>query len=139
MYHLFGLKLVRFLPPNTDKHPQMGLVFTFWAIALLHLTEIAFGALVLWLLQGIPGTGELGLTFGSRVIDYLYLAGTCFATLGYAQIEAVGPIRLFIMFLALSGFMVITWSATFIFEIWGKTYGNEDKGDQADEYDKKAE
>jgi hypothetical protein len=36
--------------------------------------------------------------------------------------DANGPIRLMVMMLSLSGFMLITWSATFIYTIWGETF-----------------
>lgn len=50
----------------------------------------------------------------------IYFSGINFTTLGYTQIEAMGPIRLINMMQSLGGFMILTWSATFIYSVWKK-------------------
>ena len=122
LLHMAGLELIRNLKPQQDTHRHMGLLFTFWGLALLHLVEIAIGAGLLALLLSYPGHGSLSSGFGSTAADYIYFAGVSFSTLGYTQLEAHGAIRLLVMMLALSGFMLITWSATFIYTIWGETF-----------------
>lgn len=97
-------------------------MFTFWGLALLHLLEIAIAAGVLAFLLSMPANGTLTEGYGSSFADYLYFAGVSFATLGYTQLEAHGAIRLLVMTLSLSGFMLITWSATFIYTIWGESF-----------------
>lgn len=120
--HVGGLGAIRRLKPSQEDHRYLGLLATFWGLALLHLLEIAIGALVLALVLSGEGTGSLSEGFGSTAADFLYLAGTSFGTLGYTQLDATGPIRLLIMVLSLSGFMLITWSATFIYTIWGESF-----------------
>lgn len=120
--HLLGLRVIGWVRPNNDHHPGWGIILTFWGLGLLHLVEILAGAVTFWLLLLIPGTGGLGGTLGTSPADYLYISGICYSTLGYAQIEADGPIRLLTMFLSLGGFMLITWSATFIYRLWGRNY-----------------
>lgn len=120
--HLAGLELIRRTKPQHGKHRHLGVLFTFWGLALLHLVEIAVAAMMLALLLSSPGNGSLSEGFGSSAADYLYFAGVSFATLGYTQLEAHGPIRLLVMTLSLSGFMLITWSATFIYTIWGESF-----------------
>lgn len=120
--HFVGLELLRRAKPQHDKHRYLGVLTTFWGLALLHLVEIALAALVLAFLLASEGYGSLSHGFGSTAADYLYFAGVSFATLGYTQLEAHGSIRLFVMTLSLSGFMLITWSATFIYTIWGESF-----------------
>lgn len=120
--HMSGLELIRRAKPRQDNHRYLGLLFTFWGLAVLHLLEIAIAAGVLALLLSAPGNGTLSEGFGSSVADYLYFAGVSFSTLGYTQLEAHGAIRLLVMTLSLSGFMLITWSATFIYTIWGESF-----------------
>lgn len=122
--HLGGLRLIGWCQPRR-RHPYLRVLVTFWALALLHLVEIAIGALALWLLVAVPGTGAFGPAFGGAAADYLYVAGISFVTLGYAQVEAQGAIRLLVMLLSLGGFMVLTWSATFIYTIWGENFRDE--------------
>lgn len=120
--HLAGLELIRRLKPRQDRHRRLGLLFTFWGLAMLHMLEIAVAAVALAFLLSQPGYGSLSEGFGSTAADYLYFAGVSFATLGYTQLEAHGAIRLLVMMLSLSGFMLITWSATFIYTIWGESF-----------------
>ncbi len=120
--HLGGLELIRRSKPRQEKHRYFGLLFTFWGLAMLHMLEIAIAAGVLALLLSATGYGTLSEGFGSTAADYLYFAGVSFSTLGYTQLEAHGAIRLLIMLLSLSGFMLITWSATFIYTIWGESF-----------------
>ena len=120
--HMAGLEVIRRLKPSQERHRYLGLLSTFWGLALLHLIEIVIGAAVLALLLAQPGNGALTEGFGSTAADFIYFAGVSFATLGYTQLEAHGPIRLLVMTLSLSGFMLITWSATFIYTIWGESF-----------------
>lgn len=120
--HLGGLELIRRAKPKQDQHRHLGLLFTFWGLALLHLLEIAIGAFALYAVLEQPGTGSLSDGFGSAAVDYIYFAGVSFGTLGYTQLEAHGPVRLLVMMLSLSGFMLITWSASFIYTIWGESF-----------------
>lgn len=122
LFHVGGLEVIRRTKPNQKRHRYLGLLSTFWGLALLHLAEIGFAAVVLSVLLSHPDYGTLSNGPGSSAADYLYFAGVSYATLGYTQLEAEGAIRLFVMLLSLSGFMLITWSATFIYAIWGESF-----------------
>lgn len=122
LLHVAGLELIRRAKPKQEKHRYLGLLFTFWGLALLHLLEIAGAATLFAVLLSNPANGTLTQSLGSSAADYLYFAGVSFATLGYTQLEAQGAIRLLVMTVSLSGFMLITWSATFIYTIWGESF-----------------
>jgi hypothetical protein len=122
LVHLLGLELIRKTRPRQEKYRFLGLLFTFWGLAVLHMAEISLAAFVLAQLLSVPGLGSLSEGFGSSAADHLHFAGVSFATLGYTQLEAHGAIRLLVMMLSLSGFMLITWSATFIYTIWGENF-----------------
>lgn len=121
-FHMGGLRVIGWGKRERHRHPHLSVVVTFWSLGLLHLVEIAIGALALWLLLLIPEAGSLGPTFEGASTDYLYLAGISFVTLGFAQVEVQGPIRMVVMLFSLAGFMLITWSATFIYTIWGERF-----------------
>lgn len=120
--HLTGLEIIRKSRPGARLHAVLGLLVTFWGLAVLHLLEITIAAALLAHLLEDPNNGALTGGSGSAAADHLYIAGVSFATLGFAQIEAYGPIRLLVMLISLSGFMLITWSAAFIFAIWGENF-----------------
>ena len=121
-FHMGGLRAIGWSKPERRRHPHLSVIVTFWSLGLLHLAEIAIGGVVLWLLLLMPGAGSLGPTFDGAPADYLYVAGISFVTLGFAEVEAQGPIRMVVMLLSLAGFMLITWSATFIYTIWGESF-----------------
>ncbi len=127
--HLAGLELIRRFKPDQDKHRHLGLLTTFWGLVLLHLFEIAVAAGVLALVLSNDANGALSHGFGSDAADYLYFAGVSFGTLGYTQLKAYGAVRLLVMLLSLSGFMLITWSATFIYTIWGESFRDSSSGE----------
>ena len=52
----------------------------------------------------------------------LYFSGVTYATLGYTQQVAQGPIQLLAMMQSLGGFMLITWSAAFVYSIWDEQF-----------------
>lgn len=122
LFHLGGLIVLRKLKPKHGQRPYAGTLIAFWGLLTLHAMEIGLGAYIYAWLTANPGFGTLGGDFGGTTADYLYFSGITFTTLGYAQAEAEGPIRLFVMLQALGGFMLITWSATFLYTIWGESF-----------------
>lgn len=122
VFHLMGLRCIRWLKPPHDNNPHWGVLVTFWCLLLLHLVEIAGAAAMLAWMDTWEGYGAMGTDTVETAGDYLYVAGISYTTLGYTELEADGPIRMLTMFLALGGFMLITWSATFIFTIWGEGF-----------------
>lgn len=61
--------------------------------------------------------GDLGGAYDGSWGGLIYFSGINFATLGYTQIETSGPIRMVNMMQSLGGFMVLTWSATFLYSV----------------------
>ncbi|EPX82140.1 hypothetical protein Salmuc_02509 [Salipiger mucosus DSM 16094] len=45
-----------------------------------------------------------------------------FTTLGYTQIELAGDIRIVTMLQSLGGFMILTWSATYLFTVCQRSW-----------------
>jgi hypothetical protein len=79
-----------------------------------------YGAAIHWLDLGTVSGG-----YGDSTGGLLYLSGVTYATLGFTQQVVEGPLRLMTMVNALTGFMLITWSATYVYSIWGQYYRDE--------------
>ena len=115
--HHYGLLAVRALKPGADDRPQAAIMVTFLGLLALHTLEIlafavAYRALLVW------GTlGHFGGSYEESWGGLIYFSGINFATLGYTQIETAGPIRMINMMQSLGGFMVLTWSATFLYSV----------------------
>ena len=115
--HQFGLRGVRALKPNPNEAPQRAIAIAFLGLLALHMLEIvAFAAIY----RGLLHWGALGSIGTGQEMDWgqlVYFSGMNFATLGYTQIETSGPIRLVSMMQSLGEFMVLTWSATFLYTV----------------------
>lgn len=93
----------------------------------IRLAVAVFGILVahtieVWLFAGAyhfmhhnPGWGELSGNFSGQFIDAIYFSYTTFTTLGYGDIEPLGVVRYLTGLEALTGLVLITWSASFLF------------------------
>lgn len=84
-------------------------------LLLAHVAEIWLFAAALWLLLREPGTGAL---IGFETLDFLdmvYMSAVTYTTLGYGDVVPRGDIRFLLGTEALTGFMLITWSASLTF------------------------
>ncbi len=120
--HHYGLLAVRAIKPNPDAKPQAAIIGAFLGVLALHTLEIlAFAAVYRALLNwGI--LGSFGGGFDADWDGLIYFSGINFATLGYTQIETSGPIRMVNMMQSLGGFMVLTWSATYLYSVCERSW-----------------
>lgn len=125
-WHFAWIRLIHRLGAAGRDRNALAVLFTFWGLFFLHLSEVVLGALVIAFALSFPEVGSLQKDYGSTPADLLYLSGVNFSTLGYTEIVASGPVRLLIMLQALSGFMLITWSATLVYSVWGSRYRDAD-------------
>jgi len=59
--------------------------------------------------------GSIQGNFNGSLLDSLYFSFTNFSTLGFGDIEPFGAIRFLVGMEALVGFVLITWTASFLF------------------------
>ena len=99
-------------------HRSWLVLVTFLGLALLHMIEVAALGALIARLEALFWSGGIGPEIAGGE-DYLFLALLAFSTVGYGfEAAAVeGPIRIVIGAIALGGFMVITWSATFLYDV----------------------
>ena len=96
-------------------HPRAKVLYGIGAVMLLHLLQICIFGGVLWLLLQWPACGTLAGEHAIDVFDYLYFSATCFTTVGFGEIWPAGAVRLLAGTEALSGLVLITWSASFTY------------------------
>ena len=116
--HHFGILFVHRFMPRTGRRAHRAILTAFLGLLVLHTLEILgwAGAYAVLLDQG--WFGSLGGSFEGTFNDLIYFSGMNFVTLGFTQLTTEGPIRLVSMMQSLGGFMVLTWSATFIYSVW---------------------
>lgn len=115
--HHYGLLGVRAMKPRSNDRPQAAILVAFLGLLALHTLEVLAFAIVYRMLLGWGGLGDFGDSYDLSWNGLIYFSGINFATLGYTQIEASGPIRMVNMMQSLGGFMVLTWSATFLYSV----------------------
>lgn len=115
--HHLGLRGVRAMKIDLVGGPQAVIVVTFLGLLALHTFEILAFAVIYRILLDWGELGDFGASFDATWNGLIYFSGINFATLGYTQIETDGPIRIINMMQSLGGFMVLTWSATFLYSV----------------------
>ncbi|ANK80531.1 MAG: hypothetical protein TEF_06760 [Rhizobiales bacterium NRL2] len=115
--HNYGLLLIRWITPGVDSRPQAAIIGVFTGLLALHSAEILAFAGAYHLLLQMDWIGSLAANPGETWRGLIYFSGINFVTLGYTQIDAYGPIRMVAMMQSLGGFMLLTWSATFLYTV----------------------
>jgi hypothetical protein len=106
---------IRVLPAIASKRRQL-LIVLILVIMLTHAIEIwIFGLTYMLLLKwSLFGSIE-GAVAITSVIDYVYYSAMVYTTVGFGDLFPSGPIRLMTGMEALTGLVMITWSASFTF------------------------
>jgi hypothetical protein len=86
-----------------------------FSILLTHVAEIwIFGGAYFYLVSS-DGHGSLLANHSIGLFDSIYYSAVCFTTLGLGDVVPVGPVRFMTGTEALTGFVLIAWSASFTF------------------------
>lgn len=80
-----------------------------------HAAEVWIFATAFYFMHHAAGWGELVGNFDGSLMSSVYFSFTTYTTLGYGDIAALGPLRYLTGIEALTGFLLITWSASFLF------------------------
>ena len=96
-------------------HGHIRLAVAVFGILVAHTIEVWLFAGAYHFMHHNPGWGELSGNFSGQFIDAIYFSYTTFTTLGYGDIEPLGVVRYLTGLEALTGLVLITWSASFLF------------------------
>jgi hypothetical protein len=97
--------------PEQERGAMLRIIF---ALLGLHIVEVWCYGIAYWLLLLIPGTGSINGEHGmDHVFDAIYLSATVYTTLGLGDLTPIGAVRLLSGLESLTGFLLITWSASF--------------------------
>jgi hypothetical protein len=110
--------------PQLKIKPRFSIVVGVFGALLAHTVEVwVFAAAYYWKLKsGLFGTFEGN--FNGGWLDCAYFSFTSFTTLGFGDIVPLGDIRFLVGIESLTGLVLITWSASFLFyemqRYWGR-------------------
>lgn len=116
LVHYEGLNMLsRWLARRHMSHRRRKVLFGIFGVLGLHVVEVwIFGATAWGLLQ-LPNTGSVAGVHALSLFDAVYLSTTTYTTLGLGDLAPVGPIRFLEGTVALTGFVLIAWSASFTY------------------------
>lgn len=108
------LALSKRLPYIHYKNKYQIVIGVFGAI-LAHCVEILLFAMTYYFLVQSTEHGTLIGNFDGSLLDCAYYSFTTYTTLGFGDIEPLGPIRFTTGIESLTGLVLITWTASFLF------------------------
>jgi len=111
-YEALGL-ITRFLP-RLGTRPRPRILILMIALLAVHQAEVwmfAWG----YFFAGLSGIMGKLVGADGHLLTYAYYSTTTYTTLGYGDITPTGPIRFLASVEALTGFLLVTWSASFTY------------------------
>ena len=100
--------------PKIIHHRLLVLVGVVGAM-IAHVIEVWIFGIAFYGMNHAEGFGELRGNINGSLLDCVYFSFTNYTTLGYGDIEPIGDIRFLAGLEALTGLVLITWSASFMF------------------------
>jgi hypothetical protein len=96
-------------------HRRIKVLYGIFSVLVIHVLEIVVFGAVLWVLTLWPANGALAGEEANTLFDYMYFSAVTFSTVGFGETWPTGAIRFLCAMEALSGFVLITWSASFTY------------------------
>lgn len=101
---------------HAGKRGRQNILVMVLSLIVVHVIEIwLFATTGWWLAENMTGAGTVVAPYSVSFLDYVYLSAVTFTTLGYGEIYPDGAIRFLYGTEALTGFALITWSASLTF------------------------
>ena len=116
LVHYEGLNLLsRWLVARHESQRRRKVLYGIFGVLALHVVELWIFGVTAWGLLKVPNTGSVAGVHALGLLDAVYLSATTYTTLGFGDLTPVGPIRFLAGTIALTGFVLIAWSASFTY------------------------
>jgi len=96
-------------------HRRLKVLYAIFAVIFLHVLEVWILGTATWLLLLWPATGGLHGPLDPSFLECIYFSAVTFSTVGFGDVAPLGPIRFLAGTEALTGLVLITWSASFTY------------------------
>ncbi|MGD8804041.1 MAG: ion channel [Gammaproteobacteria bacterium] len=114
IHYEFLYRTSALIPKMKIKH-RFRIVFGVFGALVAHSIEIMLFASAYYLLPEFGSWGYLTGNFDASFADCIYFSYTTFTTLGVGDIEPHGRIRHLVGMESLTGLLLITWTASFLY------------------------
>ena len=100
--------------PRLSHPPRRRILLVIIGAFIGHTIEVWLWGVAYWSLIGHFGLGQLTGVDGS-LFECVYFSSVTFTTLGFGDVNPVGPLRLLAGAEALTGLVLIGWTASFTY------------------------
>lgn len=114
IHYEFLYRFTRLIPNMSMRHHFRIVIGVLGAI-IAHTIEIFIFAIAYYYLQQSGEWGYLSGNFNGSLMDCIYYSFTTFTTLGFGDITPFGQIRYLTGLESLTGLVLITWTASFLY------------------------
>ncbi len=114
VHYEFLFQISSYIPRMKIKH-RFRIVFGVFSALIAHAVEIWIFALAYYFMIQGAGWGSLVGNFDGSLMDCAYFSFTSFTTLGFGDIEPLGHLRYLTGVESLTGLVLITWTASFLY------------------------
>jgi hypothetical protein len=114
VHYEFLFRLTVFAPLIKIRH-RFRIIFGVCGALVAHSVEIWIFGFSYYFMNLADGWGNLKGNFDGSLMDCIYFSFTTFTTLGFGDIEPVGALRYLTGLESLTGLVLITWTASFLF------------------------
>jgi len=114
VHYEFLYQMSQAIPKMKIKHRFRIVVGVFGAL-IAHSIEIFLFSIAYYFLHNVQKWGYLTGNFDGSLMDCVYFSYTTFTTLGFGDIEPHGHIRHLVGLESLTGLLLITWTASFLY------------------------
>ena len=94
---------------------RLRILFGVVGALIAHAIEVWIFAFAYYLMDRAEGWGHLEGNTDGGLLDCVYFSFTTFTTLGFGDIQPIGDLRYLTGIEALTGLVLITWTASFLF------------------------
>ncbi len=116
LLHYEGLSILQeWMSKRREQRSRRKVLYGIYFVLALHILEIWVFGVAAWLLLMYPETGSVAGAHPLRLFDAVYLAAMTYTTVGFGDVAPVGPVRFLAGTMSLTGFVMITWSASFTY------------------------
>jgi len=113
-----------YIPKMLLKH-RFRIVFGVFAALIAHAIEIWIFAVSYYYMIHSGGWGELEGNFNGSLVDCAYFSFTTYTTLGFGDIQPSGHLRFLTGIESLTGLVLITWTASFLYYEMQRYWDNQ--------------
>lgn len=123
VHYEFLYRVTTYIPVMKIRH-RYRIVFGVFSALIAHSIEIWIFALAYYFMNKSDGYGKLSGNFDGSLADCGYYSFTVFSTLGFGDIEPSGNLRFLTGIESLTGLVLITWTASFLYYEMQRHWGS---------------